>query len=59
MAAVRKMLLVEARRSWETRGAPSAPVRCEELVTRFRPRVEMESEADLRGNGQILSDKMP
>ena len=47
MAAVRKMLLVEARRSWETRGAPSVG-RLEELVwQRFRPRVEMESEADL------------
>ena len=50
MAAVRKMLLVEARRSWETRGAPSPKL--EELVTRLRPRVEMESEADLGWNGR-------
>ena len=46
MAAVRKMLLVEARRSWETRGAPRVG-RWEELVTRLMPRVDMDSEADL------------
>ena len=44
------MLLVEALRSWETRGAPSPKL--EELVTRLRPRVEMESEADLGWNGR-------